>query len=58
MNGPSAFHLAQRAIWRAKLDAEHEAQMARLEVEIIEMREMRDDPQAKAEAEELIRRVK
>ena len=55
---PSSFHLAQRVIWKAQLHAEHILNDAKLEVEIIEYRERRDDPEAMAMVVELIRRVK
>jgi hypothetical protein len=55
---PSAFHIAQRALWKAQLRADYMLTDAKHEIEIMEYRERRDDPQAWAEAEDLIRRVK
>lgn len=55
---PSAFHEAQRVIWKAQLRAEHKLADAKLEVEIMEYREMRDDPESTIEAVNLIQRIR
>ena len=55
---PSAFHMAQLAIWKAQLRAAYILTDAKHEVEIMEFRERRDDPEARAMVEQIIRRVK
>lgn len=57
-DNPSAYHLAQRAIWKAQMRADYKFHSAKLEVEIIEYREMRDDPQSTIEAVNLIQRIR
>lgn len=55
---PSAFHEAQRAIWKAQLRADYKFLQAKLEVEIMEYREMRDDPESTIEAVNLIQKLR
>lgn len=60
MTTPSAFHLAQLAIWKASMpkDEDFHRMMLNHELEMIELREQIDDPQTMRQAEELIRRVR
>lgn len=67
MSKPSAYHEAQRAIWRAKLRMSEAEEFRRhafcllasaQEVELMELREMRDDPASTAEAINVIQRIR
>lgn len=56
---PSAFHLAQLALMKAKIQNDHFNRLcAQHEVQMIELRELHQDPDSERQAAELIERVR